>query len=371
MIFHLFDVIVLIGLINSFVFAGVILNKKPWVISNLISASILIVLGLLCLKILFHTVILREFPQLQYFPLGFDLFLQPLLYFYTIVLTESIKFDKRLFIKHSVLPLIFLAYSLLVYLSTFDEATVESKSAIATKLLYDEIKLIEDILSVILGVYYGLLSYIQLKKYQNSIETFYSNTSMPTYNWLRNLLFVTAIVLLFLGLMIASQQFLKPSFVPIELFYFYIVFLIYIFGFFGFKHKDFRVSVELIDKKTKATSNLQFIELINQFDELLKSKKLYLESDLNLNQCAEKLNTNPQILSEAINLSTNKSFREYINHLRVEEFKERIAKADFKKDTIIGIAFECGFNSEASFYRIFKEMVGCTPKEYLKKIISS
>ncbi|MCB1605044.1 MAG: helix-turn-helix transcriptional regulator [Xanthomonadales bacterium] len=33
--------------------------------------------------------------------------------------------------------------------------------------------------------------------------------------------------------------------------------------------------------------------------------------------------------------------------------------------TILDIALDCGFNSQASFYRAFKKFEGMTPKAYL------
>ena len=38
-----------------------------------------------------------------------------------------------------------------------------------------------------------------------------------------------------------------------------------------------------------------------------------------------------------------------------------------KENSITDIAYACGFQSVRSFNRIFKEEIGCTPKEYQKK----
>jgi len=42
-----------------------------------------------------------------------------------------------------------------------------------------------------------------------------------------------------------------------------------------------------------------------------------------------------------------------------------------KKLKLISIAYDAGFNSKASFNRIFKQMTGMTPSEYFFKIKSS
>jgi len=34
---------------------------------------------------------------------------------------------------------------------------------------------------------------------------------------------------------------------------------------------------------------------------------------------------------------------------------------------LLGVAIECGFNSEASFYRIFRQLEGMSPNEYMQQ----
>lgn len=369
MIFRPFDVVVFIGFFNSCIFAIVILAKINRTATNKLLASVLTVLGLLSAKILVHTLGLWQTTIFRYSPLGIDLWLPPLLWLYVLSLTEPKKLSQSLFQKHFLIPLLFLFYALLVYFCTISIKNLDEKTSVANRLLYDEIKIIEDILSVVWGIYYGILSYNQLKKYQKWIESYISNTAVPTYKWLRNLLIFSAVVLLLLGIMIVSQQFHIFSFVPIQLFYFYLVFLIYAFGFFGFRHQDFKISIDLISKKSEVSSNSNLMDLLENLQHWMQSDKPYLEPDLNLNQCAAKLNCSVQTLSEAINLGKSTNFRDYINQLRISEFKSRIAKTNLQKETIMGVAYECGFNSEASFYRIFKEKTGITPKAFIQKEI--
>lgn len=367
MVIGWFDLLVLLGAANSMVFMGVILAQRPQTPSSGLLAAILTILGVLCAKILLHTLGLWQHPTFRYFPLGVDVSLPPLLWLYVISLTEPQRLRLAFYAKHLTLPLVFLGYALVVYAKTISTESLEAKAVIADQLWYGPIKAIEDILSIVLGIIYGFWSFKQLHKYQVWVDTYLSNPAVPTYNWLRNLFVITAVMLVLLGLMLASQQFGNTSFVPIQVFYFYIVFLIYVFGFFGFRHSDFRTSLELLTKKTVAFSNLQQSNLLERLEQWMDSDKPYLQPDLNLSQCADKLRCAPQALSEAINLGKNKNFREYINLLRIEEFKKRMATANLQKETIIGIAYDCGFNSEASFYRIFKEKTGKAPKDFLSK----
>ena len=55
------------------------------------------------------------------------------------------------------------------------------------------------------------------------------------------------------------------------------------------------------------------------------------------------------------------SFPEFIHSIRINQSRELLIYTD---KTITDIAFECGFMSQRSFNRVFREVVGMTPSEY-------
>ena len=73
------------------------------------------------------------------------------------------------------------------------------------------------------------------------------------------------------------------------------------------------------------------------------------------------MGTNEQTISRLINSHFKKSFTDLVNHYRVEEAKQRLLS---EETAITVIAFEVGFNSIASFNRVFKEKVGSSPSEF-------
>jgi len=58
------------------------------------------------------------------------------------------------------------------------------------------------------------------------------------------------------------------------------------------------------------------------------------------------------------------SFLHYINSLRIDYAVYLLINTDLN---ITNIAMECGYHSQQTFNRIFKELYSCTPKEYRKK----
>ena len=91
---------------------------------------------------------------------------------------------------------------------------------------------------------------------------------------------------------------------------------------------------------------------------------MFLNPTLNIQELSRKLSLSQQEVSQVINANFHKKFRDLINECRVEEVKKKLHSKDIAYMSILGIALECGFNSEATFYRIFKKNTGLSPKEY-------
>jgi AraC-like DNA-binding protein len=99
---------------------------------------------------------------------------------------------------------------------------------------------------------------------------------------------------------------------------------------------------------------------------ILEEEKPYLNPELTLNDLAGMVNTNPHLLSKVINSVEQKTFYELINELRVKAFLVEVTLPANKKYTLLTIAYDCGFNSKASFNRNFKKHTGKAPREYFK-----
>lgn len=94
-------------------------------------------------------------------------------------------------------------------------------------------------------------------------------------------------------------------------------------------------------------------------------EKPYLNSTLSLNDLAEMSAMSRHTLSWVINEKLNKNFYNFINEYRVEEFKTRALLPKYRNLTILAIAIDCGFNSKATFNRIFKQSTGQTPNQFI------
>ena len=125
--------------------------------------------------------------------------------------------------------------------------------------------------------------------------------------------------------------------------------------------------------KKKYKKSLLDRKLIDQYKQQLKTlmseKEPYLNSELTLRVLAEMMEIPPNHLSQLLNEGFDKNFSEYINSYRLETFKSKVADPSLKHLTILGLAYESGFNSKTVFNTFFKKVMGKTPRAYWKEIV--
>ena len=100
---------------------------------------------------------------------------------------------------------------------------------------------------------------------------------------------------------------------------------------------------------------------------LMRAEKPYLNPQLTLNDLSKNLGVNSAVLSYAINNGFEKNFNDFVNEFRIGEVKAKLRTGEAENLTLLGVAFECGFNSKATFNRAFKKFTGVSPKEYQEK----
>lgn len=126
-------------------------------------------------------------------------------------------------------------------------------------------------------------------------------------------------------------------------------------------------SKSLIIETENSISKLKDEDLEQCFckiDDYFKNERPYLEPDLTLPKLAKNLKVPHHHLSQVINEVYGQNFFDFINKYRVEEVKNKIVDPKFNKYTLLGIAYESGFNSKSAFNRVFKKFTNKTPSEF-------
>lgn len=110
----------------------------------------------------------------------------------------------------------------------------------------------------------------------------------------------------------------------------------------------------------------RFPELKEKLIQYMDSNKPYLKSDLKISELANSFSVPAYHLSQLINEEFFVNFYDFINKYRVEEAKKLLIE-DTRNYKILAIAYEVGFNSKATFNRVFKKFTDLTPSEFKEK----
>jgi AraC-like DNA-binding protein len=113
-------------------------------------------------------------------------------------------------------------------------------------------------------------------------------------------------------------------------------------------------------KALRVDSEKEILELIRYMED----EKPYLNPELNIGDLANSIGVHSHQLSKLINNQLGKNFFEFVNDFRVQEFKRNVTDPKNRHISILGVAMDSGFNSKATFNRIFKNSTGQTPSQF-------
>lgn len=193
-------------------------------------------------------------------------------------------------------------------------------------------------------------------------------TARPTVaeRWIRSLLAWCVVVAVAWAVTLASPLFFPwddPNYYPVELLLVAFAYWLVLNGY----HKMREMRSEKEDAVTALSisadeANAWFARLTKAMAE----QKLYLDPKLNLSKLSAQTGVPAKVISNVLNQHHQVSFSDFVNRYRIEEvcrmLGDPVATSRF---TLSAIALECGFNSQATFQRVFKNMMGVTPGQYV------
>ncbi len=215
---------------------------------------------------------------------------------------------------------------------------------------------------------------IRLRKHSRCLKEKLSSVNKNNLDWMYKLV-IGGIIIWFIeclnliGLNFTDIEFLVTYNTSWYIKVAFMIFVIFI-GFYGVNQGDM-FSKTLIsggEEKVKLVPSLVAKKYRDDLVRFMQDERLYLDSELRIQDISIKLDLPVHILSYTINTELNQNFYDFVNSYRVEEVKKRLHGQEFKKLTIIAIAFDCGFNSKATFNRLFKKYTGQTPSQFKKEV---
>jgi AraC-like DNA-binding protein len=286
----------------------------------------------------------------------------PSLYFYILSITRSQPSTWQKFLGHYSLFFIqfFLRSALLIFLLTTDNQVVA--------LFFDQWQsLIAEPLSWIFTSVYIFWAWQAVKEF-NEIKAKEKTHKPLIIKWLKTFLVFANFIVCFWAFSLIGNNFL-PEIAHFSYYYPTEILLVVMMYWLGFTtyHQIYLLSY-YADNEALISKNFTDSEIANYLQMLknaMEKEQLYLDNELTVNKLANHLKINAKTVSAVLNQQLKKGFNEFVNEYRVAEVKKQLLSTDNQHLTLSGIAYEAGFNSQATFQRVFKNIVGMTPSEYL------
>lgn len=309
-------------------------------------------------------------PHFYLIPLNYSLLLGPLLYLYVKKITD---FNYHLSKKDTIhfLPLII---ELTVHVIICRDALINNIVAIETH-AYHKLMPIIQFLAIVSIVTYSIYSLKAIKSYHFWLNKNYSTNDAYSLKWLYRLITIFAIIW-FLWTPYTIIDFVIFDFQLGISDYYPIYVLLSIITIWISAEAFLRPEVILLEANKQKSINKEnpseeIIKKASWLKEQMETNLFYLNSELTLKSLADNLDIHPNLLSKLINDGIGKNFSDFINEYRVNAIIQKLHSGNYDHITLLGISFECGFNSKTTFNRVFKNIKGITPLNYKKSIKKS
>lgn len=302
-----------------------------------------------------------DFPRVYLFANIFIYTFTPIFYLLlNILFDDSFKFHKKHIIY--IIPVLVYLIFLLKYLSMTDALIIERlKLGNLT-----DLQLI-DLFTFIFNLYIIYKSWILFKRYRTQLLSPQKGAVVVFIGFilLINLLWINK-VLLHLGNIGFQMNLTHDSIYWVSfslLIFFPLTFLIIRSNFF----KEYILTKTFEGYKV---DNLELSKVESTLIRIMKEQKPYLDPEFSLSDLATLSGIKQYHLSRVMNHFMKTTFFNLINSYRLNEFLVLVNLKEYKNISLIDIAYESGFKSKSTFYKIFKENKGQSPKDYLKSIDS-
>ena len=371
---HPLNFLIISGILQSVILACILLFYRS---GNKIANRLIGIFVLICglhfsWSLIIDTNLADIFKPVFWVPYSYLLAIGPLLFFYAKALTTI---DFKIGAKASIhfLPVLF---------EVLIQAYFISESNRSNRLFYDVpgfliFRIIEFGGTAISILVYGKQCLSLIKAHEAWALANFSNQKDITLTWLSKLIkYLLALWIFWLAFELSFILFLQFQLHLLPVY----VLLYVLLGMITYSNYWIAIQAliksEVLTEKKNAIlppdnanvysrlSEAEIKRIADALSDLMLTEKLFLHETLSLRTLASKVQKDPNLISYILNNFFHKSFHDYVNDFRIEEVKNKIADPAYSHFKIVEIAYECGFNSKATFNRVFKKSTGKSPSEY-------
>lgn len=306
-------------------------------------------------------------PGLTFAPFNLELLFGPLLLFHAHQLIYTKPLGK---LKWLLLPgCLQFFYYLWAFLLLGD---YKSKWAYNSRFHEPYVLPIEALAGVLLFIVCWVKIYQLSRKYEKYLENNQSTVADFKPVWIQRMLIASLILLLFFIIVQMVPVFITDMSYIEE--YPLIVIMMFILAWVGFEavrklhHPYPKITAVKSAQSDQPTPQHSWQEEAKQLEAQMKQQQWFLQPRFSLTDLASALGSNETYVSRTINQGLGLSFNQYINQHRITYAQQLLQQP---KSSILHSALQSGFNSKATFNRVFKEQLGITPSQYKNTLKTS
>jgi len=380
--FNLYSTPLLILVLQGLIFAFLLLHKykQKGSVSYLLLALILFIV---CFHRTTYTIGFMDWydtfrnTKINYYLISLSLIFVPLIYFYVRSITVSDFRFKRNDVWHFIPGILYVSIRLFIlgYDASQPGFEATQNGYLVQNFQWKYLDPFVTGISYVQEVVYLVLTLQIYYAYRSNIQQYFSNAYSLELNWIRNFLFIYAALFVYglfqtiVDLAITDLSWMQRWWLQ----FLNALAIIYI-GVKGYftdtdklrglsfdGNKGVQESKPILEKLSISEEMAQKVLLLTVY---METEKPYLDAELNLITLSRKRNLSRAELSEIINSGLGKNFNDFVNGYRVDAVKQMLNEGKQEQLSLLGIALECGFNSKATFNRVFKKLANVSPSEY-------
>ena len=230
---------------------------------------------------------------------------------------------------------------------------------------------------------YIAASFYRIFKHNQAMRELVSSTAGVDLRWLRYILLGMSSLWLVVILINLIPFFGSSETYHANTHWVFLILTIFIYaiGYLGINQHNIFTDIKISDlnasqsgdedkyQRSGLTSE-KILQIADRLVESMQMSKLFLQEELSLKSLSDQLDIPSHHLSQVINQHFKKSFYDFVNLYRVEEFLAHRDDAKNQNLTLLALALDSGFSSKASFNRVFKRLTGQAPSKYQKPDLS-
>lgn len=316
---------------------------------------------------------IAHYPQILTFAIPLNMAFGPLIYLYCKSLITGERQSAKTIVKH-FLPAVFFMKHQLIYglyitgVLSFPLMSEWYVLPVTQKVLFahNYLALIPAFFSLV--IYFGASYQMISKQFGDGELSIHKKVNLEWVKMLIKLLGV--LIAIWFAALITGFIFPKSDLEPWLHYFLFIPAIVFVYwlGMVIYKRQSLINKIGIADNVKQPVKNyFKEDEASRYYDELKRmmvADNLFMNPTLKVDMLATRLSIPEKALSQLLNQYAGKNFNDFVNEYRLTEAKKRLVDDGYSNFTIAGIALECGFNSLATFQRVFKQGTGVTPSQY-------